>query len=146
MSYGNEWALLGGLLVFVIIIMAVAFAISILFCLSLYKGLQLIPENKLDFPAWFAWMILIPVAGVVFIWLTVFNVSNSFARATEGNAEAQEKAKSLFGLGLAYAILSSAAWIPYIGTLAGIPLLVIWIIYWVKVVDFRRHYLETQHH
>jgi hypothetical protein len=141
--YGLFGALAGLFFLFILAL----YLVRVLFCLSLYKSLRLVPESKLEFPAWFAFMILIPLAGIVFSWMVVpFNIPKSFERAVAGNAEAETKARSLFGIGLTLVILETVAWIPYIGFIAMIPTIVLWIIFWVKVVDFRRNYLEHLHH
>ena len=139
----------------VIVIMAVIILISIivyaLFCLSIYKGLKLVPDDKLLFPRFLVWLMLIPGIGVIFFWLVLpFNVPTSFSRTVPENGRAQKDAVTLKGLGLAYAIMPLLAYsvffgMPaFVGSLANLAILPIWIIYWVKVVAFRKSYLENR--
>ncbi len=122
--------------------------VIILFHVSLYKTMKKVPKDKRLFPAWFVWMMLIPVAGLVFACMMLpWGVPKSIGRAVIGNAKAGKSARSLFGLGLTCVILLtiiniiSILEIPLLGTLLGIATLIMLIIYWVKVVKFRKVYL-----
>ena len=118
------------------------FIINIFFSISLYKALKRVPPEKLLFPAWFAWMFYVPVAGYVFYWLVLpFGVPRSFRQALPNNPEAQSRAGTLFGLGLTFCIFLTVSLIPYALAVVGLPWLIIWIIYWAKVVKFRKMYL-----
>lgn len=124
------------------IIGLILFIIFIFFCWSLYSAMKRIPVEKQVFPAWFCWMLLIPIVGYVFSWMMLpFGIPRSFERHLEDNPEAVKKSKTLFGVGLAYVIIPLLAWIPIIGILLSIATIVLWIIYWVKVVNFKKQYL-----
>lgn len=128
---------------FGLILIAALIAVQIFYILSLFKAMNAVPEEKRLFPSWFVWMFLVPLANFVFMWIMVpFGVPKSLGKAVEGNAEAESRAKGLFALGLSLTILVSISWIPVLGIFTGIAAFILWIIYWVKVVSFRRDYLE----
>ncbi len=128
----------------VIIGMAVLIIPIIFFSISLYKALKRIPEEKLEFPAWFVWMFLVPVAGYVFLWMMLpFGIPRSFRKAVQNNPEAENRASTLFGLGLTFCILILVSFTPFLAAILGLPTLIILIIYWVKIVQFRRLYLDS---
>ena len=123
--------------------LGLAFIIAnIFFSISLYKGLKRIPPEKLLFPAWFVWMFFVPVVGYVFYWLMLpFGVPRSFREAVPDNPAAQKRASTLFGLGLAQCILLIVALNSYVILFLGLPWLIVWILYWLKAVEFRKLYL-----
>lgn len=126
----------------VIVIAIIFFIIFVLFCWSLYSALSRVPEDKQVFPAWFCWLLIIPLVGYVFSWLMLpFGIPRSFENYLSDNPAAVKKAKTLFGIGLAYVIIPLVAWIPIVGIPFSIAALVLWIIYWVKIVKFKNEYL-----
>lgn len=126
------------------IFVAIFLVLSIFFSISLYRALKRVPAAQLLFPAWFVWMFFVPLAGYVFVWLMLpFGVPKSFAQAVPDNLNAQKRTRTLFGLGLTHCILLIITLIPYAALVFFLPMLVIWIIYWVKVIAFRKLYLDA---
>ncbi len=133
------WAIL-----IVSIIGIALFVVFILYLLSLFKAAKRVPQEHQVFPAWFVWMMLIPVAGYVFNWLMLpFGIPKSFEKYLSGNEQAVRDAKTLFGLGLTMVIIPLLLWIPFVNIVLGIGAFAVWIIYWVKVVSFRKKYLDA---
>lgn len=151
-----------GLLVLCVI--ALATLINIFFILSCYKTMRYVPEEKRVFPRWFLWMWIIPLVGFVFGWMMLpFGVPHGLRNTLSTNPDAVRSANTLKGLGLACMILITLSVITHgmfgsitgvhhsvvstTGSLAAAPFnigfIVIWIIYWVKVVSFRRQYFEA---
>lgn len=128
-----------------IITLIATLIIAILFSWSLYSAMKKVPQEKRAFPAWFCWMFLVPFAGFVFEWIMLpFGIPKSFKQYLPKNQAAQDKAGTLFGVGLAYVILVCLLFIPYINILAGIAALVLFIIYWVQVVSFKNKFLTKK--
>lgn len=110
----------------------------VLFCGKLYYTLKLVPKDKQIFPAWFSWLILIPVVGYIFSWLMLpFGVPGAFKNYRPENKAVVKNSNALFGIGLAYVILPIFAWIPVVGILLMLANLVLFIIYWVKVSKYK---------
>lgn len=110
------------------------------FVLSLRKTLKLIPQEYHRFPKWLYWFLLIPVIQVVFMWILLpFGLPHAIKTAYPNNSEAQSKASTLFGVGLAYAILTLAAGL---FDLFGVAAFGLWIIYWVHVVKVRKYLIN----
>ena len=131
------------LVILAIIVGIAAILIAVFFSLSCYKTQKAVPEQYRQFPAWFCWMFLIPLAGYIFQWIMLpFGIPNSLRLYLESNHQAVRDAKTLFGLGLATVILPLLGWIPFVGIGSGIAALVLFIIYWVKVVQFRDRHLQ----
>lgn len=120
----------------------VFFIVFIFFCWSTYAAMKAVPREHRVFPAWFCWMQLIPVVGYVFQWLMLpFGIPRSFDAVVHENEEAKTQTKTLFGVGLAYVIIPLLMWIPIINFILLIASIVLFIIYWMKVVKFKENYL-----
>ncbi len=142
MLHVNHEIYLWGMAVPMIIFAIGILLANIFFCASLYGAMKKVPENQRSFPAWFSWMIAVPFLHVIFSWIMLpFGIPNSFKQHCRDNQMAMAKAKSLFGLGLALVILMSLSVLPYINFGTGIATLVLYIIYWVKVVKFKKRFL-----
>lgn len=115
---------------------------NIFFCLSLYSAMKKVPEKHRCFPAWFSWMLAIPILHLIFAWMMLpFGIPKSFKHHLQDNQEAIAKAKSLFGVGLALVILMTLSVLPYVNLGTGVATFVLYIIYWVKVVKFKKRFL-----
>ena len=102
-------------------------------------GLRKIDESPYRFL-----FLIFPIANIVFTWLVIaINVPRSFARVVEGNNRGVRQAKTLLWLGMLYAILWTISIVPAVLGFALIPLFVIWVVYWVLVVDFRKKFLDS---
>lgn len=124
----------------------VFYIVTIFFCLSLFKGMNRVPKDKQLFPAWLVWLMLIPLVNYVIMWMMIpFGVPKSFKAATLGNDGAQKNAKTLFAIGLTYAICVTLTLVPVINIATSIAALVLFIIYWVKVCGFKKQFLTSGH-
>jgi len=122
------------------------FILFCFFCYSMFKALKLVPENHHQFPAWFTWLMLIPIVGYVFIWIMMpFGIPNAFKNHSAAKDPAALPAcKTIANFGLAYAILAILSFIPAFGWILAIIALVLFFIYWSKVITFRKTYLDTK--
>ena len=118
--------------------------VLIFFCFSMFKALQALPAKYHRFPAWFVWLILVPVAGIVFVWIMLpFGIPKAFKHFSDHEKpEAMADCKVIFGLGLAYAILITACMLPFLSLFAFVASFVTLVIYWSQVVSFRKRYLK----
>ena len=120
----------------------VIFIIMIFFCMSMYNAMQQVPADKQQFPGWLIWLFLIPLVSIVMQWIMLpFGLPNSFKAVVGDNEAALLQIKTIHGLGLALVILITITLLPFLGLITGIPTLVLWIIYWVKVVKFKKQFL-----
>lgn len=117
--------------------------IKILFALSTYTLMTQLPEDKRLFPAWFCWMFLIPFISYIFSWLMLpFGIPRSIRASFPDNPEAQQKANSLFGIGLAIVIAPLIVWVPFINIFITLTLFVLFIVYWCAISNFKKTFLN----
>ena len=127
---------------FIITLLITIFLINIFFCWSLYLAMKNVSKEKRVTQPWLCWLILIPLAGFVFQWILLpFTIPNSFKKAMVGNEAGLEDAHTLFNLGLSNVILGTTSIIAFLGVFSWVASFIIWIIYWVKIVKFKKNYL-----
>lgn len=94
------------------------------------------------------WLQLIPLFGVVWQFIVVSRIADSIQKelaADHSFSFEQPQAapvydsgpKPTYSIGLAYCILFCCSIIPLLGTLASLAGLVCWIIYWVKLSEYK---------
>ena len=131
--------------IFLLTVLLVSVIAVILYCRMLYKMLKLVPKEDHQFPAWFVWMFLVPLVGVIFQWIMLpFGIPNTLKKYCANNQEALSKAKTLFRIGLTQVIILtiSAGALPPYDRAAGLASVALWILYWVKCVRFRNQFLK----
>ncbi|GAA4331063.1 hypothetical protein [Flaviaesturariibacter amylovorans] len=95
------------------------------------------------------WLQLIPLFGIVWAFFVVNRIADSIALEL-GDAEftfdsasdpygdrSAPREKPTQGIGLAYLICAVCSIIPFLGVLASLGCIVCWIIYWVKLSEYR---------
>lgn len=130
---------LGALLALWLLQLFALLLVRVFFCLSCYKTLKKVPADFRLAPTWLCWLFLLPVIGYLFEWMMLpFIIPKSIQQYKANDPAVLAKAKSLFGIGLAYVLVSIALAIPLINFLGFIAAFILWIIYWMKVVDIRK--------
>jgi hypothetical protein len=127
------------------IIFLVAFIIPVIFFLiTLQNTLKIIsPENR-KMPPGNVWLILIPFVGIIWQFIVVRRISDSIREeCIRLNVDSSEKMPT-YTVGLIYCIFSLVYlipsfvyWISTIRTIGTFVGLVTWIIYWVKVNQYK---------
>jgi hypothetical protein len=124
-----------------LVVLIVSLVVTIFFILTLQKALnRCSPENRAMQPG-MIWLLLIPLFNIVWIFFVVLNMAKSLGAEflKRGIAAEPEPGKTL---GLAYAIVAASSivisWIPCVGSLAGIAIVVLWIMYWVKIAGYSK--------
>ena len=146
-----------------LIVFAVLFVLGILACYifflleqqNILKAIQ--PENRAMRPGE-VWLQLIPIFNFVWQFIVVIRISDSIQREYASwendsiiglpDAEIAHilNTRPTYEIGLAYCILSCCQLIPIpiLREIIGIAAIICWIIYWVKLVEFRRSIQRRQ--
>lgn len=121
------------------------FILTVFFLCTMYKTLKLVPKEKHIMPAWFCWLILIPMVGYVFAWMLLpFVVPKTLAHQVGDNPAALKATKNLFAIGLATVIVMLFEIVPVVNILAFLISVILTIVYWVKLINFRDTFLKPQ--
>lgn len=110
---------------------------AIFYLLTLQNTLHAISsENRKIQPAE-VWLSLIPLFGLVWQFIIVNRMADSLKLEFEkkGITVADERPGN--NIGMAYCILACCSIIPFVGVLTAIACLICWIMYWVKINNYR---------
>lgn len=127
----------GAVLIFIVIV-AVGLVAAIFFLLTLQNCLKKIKMENREMSPGLVWLNLIPIFSLGWTFYIVAKLSNSIKKELGSAAE-----DGGWGLGLAYAILQVTTLIPGIGAFLSIPLIIVWIIYWVKISKYSKQIEST---
>ena len=105
------------------------------------------PQNRSMQPGE-VWLQLIPLFGLIWQFVVVSRLATSlrnemasrtttFSFETEPAPVAADLPKPTYAIGMAYCILICCSLLPMINLLASVPAMVCWIIYWVKLNEYK---------
>lgn len=157
---GLTWVLI---CLLILAMMAVIFVTAILFCCSIRKTMSHVPEEKRQFPHWFIWMTLIPMVNFIFAWIIFpFGIPHELKNTVGDNVDALRDVNTLRQLGWSLQILATINFILSVffrylnvqqwdastitvavsGLLLVMLASLLWAVYWVKIVNFRKRYFN----
>jgi hypothetical protein len=128
--------LLGIGLVVLLFSALIGIVVAVLYLLTLQNLLKRVAtENRVIEPGK-VWLMLIPLFGLVYAFILYPKISESLKNefSKRGLTDSGDYGKSL---GTAMAVLGLCGFIPILGGFASIADLVIWIIYWVKMSEYK---------
>lgn len=110
---------------------------KIFYLITLQSTLNAIsPENRKMPPA-NVWLLLIPLFGIVWHFFVIKNIAESIhAEAISMSIKLSEPLPA-YNVGLAMCILNCLFIVPGVNILTSIAGLICWIIYWVKISDYK---------
>ncbi len=120
------------------LLMIVLFLIpTIFYFISLQKALEAVsPENRM-MPPGQVWLSLIPFFNFVWMFFVVNKIATSLRLECYKLNITTTELKPTQGIGNAKNILRLCTFIPVIGVFANIGFIVCWILYWVKVNQYK---------
>lgn len=115
----------------------IGIAINVFYFLTLQNCLKNVsPENRKMPPA-NVWLLFIPLFGTVYQFIVVGKIADSLAAEFQKRGINDPEPRPGYNIGLAYCICFVAGVVPLIGGLASLAGLVCWIIYWVKINNYK---------
>jgi hypothetical protein len=141
MSHNDAYIL--GLVIGFLFIVFVIFLIPFIFYLiTLQNTLKLIKDHNRLMPPGQVWLLLIPLFGTVWHFIVVERLSDSLKKELqERNIESTEE-RPAYKVGLTMNILFCCGLIPFLGGICSIAGFVLWIIYWVKIHEYKTKLLN----
>lgn len=129
----------------ILIVVAVIFGISLIpmifFLLTLQNTLNAISFENRKMEPGLVWLSLIPIFGLVWQFMVVDRMAGSLQAEFAKRGMATEEARPGNSIGLAYCILFCCSLIPFLGYITSIAGLICWIIYWIKINDYKNRLL-----
>lgn len=111
------------------LLMLVSFGISLIIAIFMYNVLKRIPEKHRTVEPYFALLVLIPFAGLVFLWIVVLKLPLSLQNYN---------IKMGKGYGLAFVISHTLCLIPGINLIACVPGIVFLVLYLIQIKEVGR--------
>lgn len=140
--------ILGGLgapelIVIILISVAIGLIPKIFYLITLQNAMNTVRPEFRKMPSGQVWLELIPLFGMVWQFFNVINVSDSLKREFETRGIPIAEARPGYSIGITFCILLCCSVIPVLGGLAAIGGLVCWIIFWVKIANYRAELLRN---
>lgn len=130
---------MGIIAAFILIIIASAIFLTpvILYLLTLQNTLKKVKKKNRTIEPGQVWLNLIPLFNIVWQFIMINRIADSLkAEFSERNISIKEDRPGA-QIGVAYCILNLCGFIPMLGGLASIAGLVCWIVYWVKISNYK---------
>jgi len=116
----------------------------IFYLITLQKTLsQVSPENR-KMPPSNVWLTFIPLFGLAWQFVIVSKIASSLKSEFNSRDIKIDSNNPGYGIGIAYSILFCASIIPFLGMVASIAGLICWILYWVKISNYKLQLTESQ--
>lgn len=116
----------------------------IFYLLTLQSTLYEVKDENRKMQPGQVWLTLIPLFGIIWQFIIVNNLADSLKMEFAlRNINVGEDRPGI-GIGLAYCILLCCSIIPFLGILAGLAGFICWIIYWVKINDFKTKLVQSR--
>ena len=159
MYSGDDFQYLGVVLAVMSVFLVIYYVPKIFFLIMQQNLLKAIkPESRMMEPG-LVWLQLIPVFAWGWQFYVVSKISDSLRREfyswgnedsilgyTDPGSVMPSGEMPAYGIGIAYCVLICCTIVPYLGCLAMVGALVCWIVYWVKLAEYKakvvRHNVE----
>jgi amino acid transporter len=136
---------LGSAEVAVIFIVLLLFLVPyILYLVTLQNTIKACAEHNRRMSPGEVWLVLIPLFGLIWYFIMVGRIADTIAAELRSRNMPAEEERPGYGVGLTLCILSCCTWIPVLGGLASLGVLICWIVYWVKIAGYKRKLEDTQ--
>ena len=133
---GDEAALIAGLIMFIVITLAISFAILIVICALLHSALARVPREHRTMEPGLVWLLLIPLFSLIWNFFVFLRIPESYKNyfTAQGRTDVGDCGR---GVGLGYAICGALAIVPCVNYLAAPVAVVLLIIFLVKVFGLK---------
>lgn len=136
----DSWIwILFGVTIFLVILIPFVF-----YLLTLQRTLEAIAIESRTMPPGQVWLMFIPIFNVVWMFIMNARLSDSIKNECARLHIATSETRPVFTLGLTMCILFLFSNIPDWGSFISIGALVVWILYWIKVNDYRKLIIANQ--
>jgi len=123
-------------------ILVTAFPV-IFYLLTLQGTLKEISSENRKMPPEHVWLSLVPLFGIIWQYFIVARMADSlYLECKKRNIYLSENRPG-YNIGIAYCILITASIVPMLGFLAVLGGGVCWVLYWIKISEYRSRLREN---
>lgn len=147
-----------GLIIFMLLTLSSAIAVGVFFLLNLQGALsQCAPETR-RMPPGQVWLILIPLFGIVWMFVVVSRIADSLAAEFKRRQLPLDSARPGYAVGLVMSIAGCGGIIRnigkywqiqelyWMGIVIAFVMIVLMIVYWVQVAGYKKQLIRSGHH
>lgn len=120
-----------------LILLALFLIPAIFYMITLQKTLEAIsPENRM-MPPGQVWLLMIPIFNYIFQFIAVNKIADSIKAECYRLSIPVAEDRPTYNIGLTKNILGICGLIPVLGSIFSLGFIICWIIYWVKVNEYK---------
>ena len=125
-------------IILILIVLGIMIIPQIFYLITLQKTInEISPENRKMEPNQ-VWLYLVPIFGLIWQFIMVDNIGISLQAEFQKRNITVKEEKPGYRVGMIYCILFCCTIIPVVGIFAGLVGFIFWIIYWVKINNFKK--------
>ena len=109
---------------------------GVLYLLSLQRAMEAVDAPLRPMAPGLVWLLLIPLVNIVWMFFVVNHLKTGYTKMGEAG-RLTAASDGGYGVGLPLAICMAVSIVPFLGMLASLGALVLWIIHWVQVSKAR---------
>lgn len=132
-----------GALLIILIAIGIGLLPKIFYLITLQNAMNTVRPEFRKMPPGQVWLELIPLFGLVWQFFNVINVSDSLKREFVARGIPTAEERPGYSVGITFCILFCCSVVPILGVLAAIGGIVCWIIFWVKIANYRAELLRN---
>jgi len=130
-------------IILIVLVFGVTSILPVIFyLLTLQNTLHEVQHENRKMQPGQVWLTLIPLFGIVWQFIVVNSIADSLKKEFQLRNINVEEERPGIGVGLAFCILACCSIIPVLGVLTSVASFICWIIYWVKISNYKA---ELQH-
>lgn len=128
--------------IFLLIAIVGAIIVAIFYLMNLQNLLKQISTANRKVEPGNVWLMLIPLFNLIYPFILYPKITDSVKSEMESRGMAEQSDYGR-GIGIALPILGLCGIIPFLGVLASIANLVLFIIFWVKMADYKNKLMHS---
>ena len=141
--YNTQLFATGAGLIILLLIILVSITVSVFYLLTLQNLLKEISVSNREIEPSNVWLMFIPLFNMIYPFILYPKICDSVKKEMESRnmAESGDYGRSI---GITMPILSLCGIIPFLGSLAGIANLVLFIIFWSKMAGYKTRLINSR--
>ncbi len=127
----------GGSVLITFLLLVLLLIPTIFYLISLQKALEAVSVENRQMPPGQVWLSMIPIFNFVWMFFVVSKIADSFRLECYRLNIATTELRPGYGIGMTKNILRLCSFIPVLGIIANLGFVVCWILYWIKVNEYK---------
>lgn len=126
------------LVILLLLLLCLILIPQIFYLITLQKTMELVSPDLRRMSPGQVWLVFIPIFGLIWNFIMIGHIADSLRDEFNRRNFPINEERPGYSVGLWMCILPLVGFIPFIGTLASLGGLILWIIYWSKIAGYKR--------